>query len=245
MTRILLVTLLTTAAWAGPADVLTAIRAETDASKRKQLLHAFLKQTRPAALKVDAIAGVYNDAVTLALAHKLRAAYLTKRIDVRRYGADPKRENPHFAFDLIRGSRWSWEPPKKHDVLVRRKAGVIARGEARRIRLHIWVYDLDQGNIANPGGSPKRAAGVWLDALKKRLRAPIVREKPARRRFNRHYGKCYTFAVSGFDAKGAFVSHRCWFVLPKKGQLAMFQVESADEQPDPELDAILGSLRDP
>ena len=32
-------------------------------------------------------------------------------------------------------------------------------------------------------------------------------------------------------------------MLPKKGKLAMFQVESADEQPDPELDAILASLR--
>ncbi len=245
MTRLLLVTLLAAATWAGPADDLTAIRAEKDVSKRKRLLTAFLKDTRPAALKADAIAGVYNDAVTLALVHKLKAGYLTNRIDVRRYDADPQRENPHFAFDLIRGSRWSWEPPKKHDVLVRRKAGVIARGEARRIRLHIWVFDLDRGNIANPGGSPKRAAGIWLDALRKQLRGPKVREKPARRRFNKHYGKCYTFAVSGFDAQGAFVSHRCWFVLPRKGKLAMFQVESADEKPDPELDAILASLRDP
>ena len=72
-----------------------------------------------------------------------------------------------------------------------------------------------------------------------------MREKPARRRFNKHYGKCYTFAVSGFDSKGVFAHHRCWFVLPKKGELAMFQVESADEKPDPELDAILASLRDP
>lgn len=245
MTRILLVALLAAAALAGPADDLAAIRAEKDVSKRKRLLTTFLRGTRPTALKADAIASVYNDAVTLALAHKLKARYLTKRIDVRRYDADPRRENAHFAFDLIRGSRWSWQPPKKHDVLVRRKAGVIARGDARRIRLHIWVYDLDLGNIANPGGSPKRAADIWLDALKKQLRGPKVREKPARRRFNGHYGRCYTFAVSGFDAKGVFVSHRCWFVLPRKGKLAMFQVESADERADPELDAILASLRDP
>jgi len=245
MRLLFVIAVLSVAAVAGPPEDLAAIRGENDASTRKRLLRAFLRDTRPAALKVDATAGVYNEAVTLAPAHKLKAKYLTKRIDVRRFGADPQRENPHFAFDLIRGPRWSWQPPQKHDVLVRRKAGVIARGEARRIRLHIWVYDLDRGNIANPSGSPKRAAGIWLEALKKKLRAPKVREKPVRRSFNKHYGKCYTFAVSGLDSKGAFLSHRCWFVRPKKGRLAMFQVEAADEKPDPELDAILATLRDP
>jgi hypothetical protein len=243
--RALLLTLLAATALAGAAEDLAAIRNEADASKRKRMLKTFLAKTRPAAKKDDATAGVYNDAVTLALEHKLNADYLTERIDVRRFGSDPKRENPHFAFDRIRGTRWTWRPPKKHDVLVRRKAGVISRGEARHIRLHIWVYDLDQGNISNPGGSPKRAAAVWLEALKKGLRDINVRQRPAKRRFNKHYGNCYMFELSGLDSKGDYVRHQCWFVLPKKGKLAMFQVEAADDKPDPELEVILRSLRDP
>lgn len=232
-------------ALAGPAEDLAAIRKETDASKRRRMLKTFLKAARPApASDDDAVAAVYNEGVSLALEHHLKAKYLTKRIDVRRFGADPKRENPHFAFDLIRGT-WTWQPPKKHDVLLRRRAGVITRGEARRIRFHIWVYDLDRGNIANPGGTPKRAAAIWLAHLQKTLRESRVREKPTRRRFNRHYGKCYTFAISGRNPQGRFELHRCWFVLPKKGRLAMIQVEAADEQPDPGLDAILASIRDP
>jgi len=244
--RTLVLTLLAAAALAGPAEDLAAIRKEKDASKRKRMLKTFLKTARPApASDDDTVAGVYNEGVTLALAHKLKAKYLTKRIDVRRFDADPRRENPHFAFDLIRGPRWTWHPPKKHDVLVRRKAGVISRGEARRIRFHIWVFDLDRGNIANPSGSPKRAAAIWLAELQKRLRESKVREKPTRRRLNRHYGTGYTFAISGRNREGKFERHRCWFVVPKKGRLAMIQVESADEQPDPELEAILASIRDP
>jgi len=243
--RAFFLTLLAAVALAGPADDLETIRNESDAFKRKRLLTVFLKETRAAAEKDDQVAGVYNDAVSLALGLKLKGRYLTRRVEVRRFDADPKRENPHFAFDLLRGARWSWQPPKKHDVLVRRKAGVVSRGEARRIRLHIWVYDLDRGDIANPSGSPKRAAGIWFEAIRKQLRDPKVGEKIKRRSFNKHYGKCYTFEISGLDAKGKFVRHRCWFVLPKKGKLAMIQVESADVKPDPELDTILASLRDP
>jgi len=244
--RALILTILAAAAVAGSAEDLAAIRKETDASRRKRMLTTFLKTARPApASDDDAVAGVYNEGVTLALTHKLKAKYLTKRIDVRRFDANPHRENPHFAFDLIRGPRWTWHPPQKHDVLVRRKAGVIARGEARRIRLHIWVYDLDRGNIANPSGSPKRAATIWLAELKKRLRENKVREKPTRRRFNRHYGSCYTFEISGLNRQGKFERHRCWFVVPKKGRLAMIQVEATDKKPDPELEAILASIRDP
>ncbi|MHC4135970.1 MAG: hypothetical protein ACYTDU_00365 [Planctomycetota bacterium] len=244
--RALVLTLLAAAAVAGPAEDLDAIRKETDASKRKRMLKTFLKTARPAPVSDDdEVAGIYNEGVRLALAHKLKAKYLTKRIDVRRFDADPKRENPHFAFDLIRGSRWTWHPPQRHDVLVRRKAGVIARGEARRIRLHIWVYDLDEGNIANPSGTPKRAAAIWLGELQKRLRESKVRERPTKRRFNRHYGTCYTFEIAGRNSKGKFELHRCWFVLPKKGRLAMIQVEATDEKPDPELDVILASIRDP
>lgn len=243
--RALALILLAAVVLAGAAEDLAAIRKEPDASKRKRRLKAFLDKTRAAAKRDDAVAAVYNEAVTLAIEHKLKADYLTKRIDVRRFGSDPAKENPHFAFDMIRGSRWTWQPPRKHDVLVHRKAGVIARGEARRIRLHIWVYDLDRGEIANPGGSPKRAAEVWLDALKRQLRDPKVRKKPAKRRFNPHYGKCTMFEISGLDAKGDYVRHQCWFVVPRKGKLAMFQVEAADDDPDPELQAILSSLRDP
>ena len=127
--------LLAATAVAGPAEDLAAIRKETDASKRKRMLQTFLKAARPApASDDDAVAGVYNEGVTLALAHKLKAKYLTKPIVVRRFDADPRRRTPHFAFDLIRGPRWTWHPPQKHDVLLRRKAGVISRGEARRIR---------------------------------------------------------------------------------------------------------------
>jgi len=243
--RVLVTMLLAAVAAAGPAEDLAAIRKETDASKRKRMLATFLKTARPApASDDDAVAGVYNEGVTLALEHKLKAKYLTKRIDVRRFDADPKRENPHFAFDLIRGT-WTWHPPKRHDVLVRRKAGVISRGEACRIRLHIWVYDLDRGDIANPSGSPKRAATIWLAHLSQRLSGNKVREQPTRRRFNRHYGTCYTFAISGRNREGKFEHHRCWFVVPRKGRLAMIQVEAADEKPDPGLDAILATIRDP
>ena len=85
---------------AGAPEDLAAIRAETDASTRKRMLQVFLKTHRPVPASTDvAIGGVYNDAVTLARADKLKASYLTDRIDVRRFGADPKRENPHFAFD--------------------------------------------------------------------------------------------------------------------------------------------------
>jgi len=244
--RVLVLTLLAAAAVAGPAEDLAAIRKEASASKRKRMLKTFLKTARPApASDDDLVAGVYNEGVTLALAHKLKAKYLTKRIDVRRFDADPHRENPHFTFDLIRGPRWIWHPPKKHDVLVRRKAGVIAIGEARRIRFHIWVFDLDQGDIANPSGSPKRAAAIWLAHFQKRLRESKVREQPTRRRFNRHYGTGYTFAIAGRNSKGKFQLHRCWFVVPKKGQLAMIEVQAADEKPDPELKVILASIRDP
>ena len=98
---------------------------------------------------------------------------------------------------------------------------------------------------ANPGPLPKRAAGVWLAWLSKRLRESKVREKPTKRRFNRHFGNGYTFAISGANGKGQFELHRCWFVVPKKGRLAMIQVEAADEEPDFELKAILASIRDP
>jgi len=244
--RALLLTLLAATALAGPAEDLAAIRKETDASKRRRMLKTFLKTARPAPASDDEeVAGVYNEGVRLALAHKLKAKYLTKRIDVRRFDADPNRENPHFAFDLIRGPRWTWHPPEKHDVLLRRKAGVIALGEARRIRFHIWVYGLDQGNIANPSGTPKRAAVIWLAHFRKRLRESNVREKPTKRRFNRHYGACYTFAISGRNSQGKLELHRCWFVVPRKGRLAMIQIEAADEKPDPELKVILASIRDP
>jgi hypothetical protein len=243
--RALVLTLLAATVVAGPAEDLAAIRGEKSESKRKRMLKRFLKTARPAAASDDdAVAAVYNEGVTLARKHKLKAKYLTRRIDVRRFDADPRRENPHFAFDLIRGT-WTWHPPKKHDVLVRRKAGVISRGEARRIRLHIWVFDLDRGTIDNPSGTPKRAAAIWLAHFEKRLRQSKVREKPTKRRFNKHYGTCYTFAISGKNAQGKFELHRCWFVLPKKGRLAMIQVEAADEEPDPGVDAILATIRDP
>jgi hypothetical protein len=244
--RVSSLVLLAAAAVAGPAEDLAAIRQETDASKRRRMLQTFLKVAKPARASADdAVAGIYNEGVTLALAHKLKAKYLTKAIVVRRFDADPRRRSPFFAFDLVRGPRWTWQPPGKHDVLVRRKAGVISRGEARRIRFHIWVYDLDQGNISNPGPSPKRAAGVWLAHFSKRLRESRVREKPTKRRFNRHFGSAYTFAISGVNEKGRFALHRCWFVVPKKGRLAMIQVEAADEEPDFELQAILAAVRDP
>ena len=231
---------------AGAPEDLAAIRAETNPSARKRMLQVFLKTHRPVPASTDvAIGGVYNDAVTLALAHKLKASYLTDRIDVRRFGADPKRENPHFTFDKIRGPRWKWQPPAKHDVLVRRKAGVLSRGAAREVRLHIWVYDLDQGNTQNPGGSPKRAAAVWLEAIRKQLRGATVRQKPTRKRFNRHYGNCTTFEIAGKTATAELEIHRCWFVLPKKGKLAMIQVIARDNDPDPELDVMLATLRDP
>lgn len=244
--RVLSLALLAVAAAAGPAEDLAAIRQEAEASKRRRMLQAFLKTAKPARASADdAVAGIYNEGVTLALAHKLRAKYLTKPIVVRRFDADPRRRSPYFAFDLIRGPRWTWQPPAKHDVLVHRKAGVISRGEARRIRFHIWVYDLDRGNISNPGPSPKRAADVWLAWLSEHLREAKVREKPNKRRFNRHFGSAYTFAISGVDEKGQFRLHRCWFVVPKNGRLAMIQVEGADEQPDCELKAMLASIRDP
>jgi hypothetical protein len=244
--RTFVLTLLAAVALAGPAEDLAAIRKETDAAKRKRMLKTFLRTARPApASKDDAVAGVYNEGVSLALAHKLKAKYLTKRIDVRRFDADPERATAYFAFDLIRGPRWTWHPPQKHDVLVHRKAGVISRGDARRIRFRVWAFGLDKGTIDNPSGTPKRAAAIWLEHLEKRLREAKVREKPTKRRFNRHYGKCYTFAVSGSNREGKFELHRCWFVLPKNGRLAMIQVEAADEHPDRELDAILASIRDP
>jgi hypothetical protein len=244
--RVLLLALLAATAVAGSVEDLAAIRKETDASKRRRMLQTFLKTARPApASDDDAVAGVYNEGVTLALAHKLKAKYLTKPITVRRFDADPRRRSRHFAFDLIRGPRWTWHPPQRHDVLVHRKAGVISRGEARRIRFHVWVYDLDEGTVANPGPSPKRAAAVWLAELSKRLRESKVRQKPTKRRFNRHYGSGYTFAISGVNRKGKFELHRCWFVVPKRGRLAMIQVEATDEKPDPETKAILASIRDP
>lgn len=244
--RIPSLALLAAIAMAGPAEDLAAIRQETDASRRRRMLQTFLKTARPARASTDdAVAGIYNEGVTLALAHRLKAKYLTKPIVVRRFDADPRRRSPYFAFDLIRGPRWTWQPPGKHAVLVHRKAGVISRGEARRIRFHIWVYDLDRGNISNPGPSPKRAAEVWLTWLSEHLREAKVREKPHKRRFNRHFGSAYALAISGVDEKGRFRLHRCWFVVPKKGRLAMIQVEAADEQPDFELKAILASIRDP
>jgi hypothetical protein len=226
------------------AGQLDTIRKVTDRSKRKRMLKDFLKFGIGPGVENDPAAGVYNEGVTLALEHKLKARYLTRRIDVRRFDADPKKEGAHFAFDLVRAPRWKWKPPKKHDVLVRRKAGVLSRDGIGRVYLHIWVYDLDRGDTANPGGAPKRAAEIWLTALKATMQDPVVKVKPTRKRFNEHYGKCYTFELSGLRA-GKPVTQRCWFVRPKKGRLAMVQVESHGGGPDPELDYMLSTLRDP
>ncbi|MHC4960424.1 MAG: hypothetical protein ACYTGN_18905 [Planctomycetota bacterium] len=244
----LLLSLLATTALADMAEELAeqlaAIHKVTEKSKRKRMLKDFLKFGIGPAPENDPAAGIYNEGVTLARAEKLKAAYLTRRVDVRRFGADPKKENAHFTFDIVRAPRWTWRPPKKHDVLVRRKAGVLSRDGLGRVYLHIWVYGLDRGDTANPGGSPKRAAEIWLTAMSATLKDPVVKVKPTRRKFNRHYGKCYTFEVSGLRG-GKPVTQRCWFVLPKKGQLAMVQVESHGGGPDPELEHMLSTLRDP
>lgn len=229
--------------WGGADEMRTQLDA-IRAGKRRSELKRLLPKWRKQAEADGALAGTYNDAVTLARGMKLKADYLTTRIESRRFGAT-KKTLPHFVLDTIRGERWVWEAPKKHDVLVRRRAGVLARKGAHTIRLHIWIYPLDRGEIANPGANPKQAAAVWLDYLKKGLKDPRVTQKPAKKKFNKHYGSCFTIEISGLDRQGVWVRHRCWFVKPRHGSLAMVQVESREKEPDVELEAILASIRNP
>ena len=209
---------------------LEKIRAGLPGTKRE--LKKLLPKWREAAESDAKLVPRYHEAVSLGRAHKLKANYLTTTIKF----ADAKKR-VYLRFEHLRGGRWIWE----------RRAGLGGQAECR---IRTEKYDPALRLVVYPEGvaapTTKKAADVFLLAYKMDLRDPKV-NKPALRRFNKHYPKCYYVEVSGLDKKGKFHRVRAWFLAGRTGHYttAVVEVREHSAKRDFEVEAILASIRDP
>ena len=84
-----------------------------------------------------------------------------------------------------------------------------------------------------------------VKAEAKRLQREIsgkITLKPGRHRLNRHFKRCFMYAMGGLDKQGDFVHYRV-LLLRAGAELARIEIRSRTAETDPEVEQILATLR--